>query len=190
MNHRKPCQSCAGIKWGCRWVSATVKGMSDLQHGHLAAPFNRPVWRLRCTGEGVRAVTCVLHRYQELWEAPSGRPQWPVSGRHGCRLIALHLGGRGGRELAGSLAPPFTAVAQQCLQSPALQSTDGVCSTLPHLPTYLSTAPYLCLLISFVLFSNTVPLTGIVRGHPDSWLGCVKLLEEFPFMKKEDFGNA
>lgn len=113
-----------------------------------------------------------------------------VSGRHGSRLIALHLGGSGGGELAGSLAPPFTAVAQQCLQSPALQSTDGVCSTLPHLPAYLSTAPYLCLLISFVLFSNAAPLTGIVRTLPNSWLGCVKLLEEFLFIKKEEFGNA
>lgn len=152
--------------------------------GTSQSAFNRLVWKWRCTGEGVRAVTCVVHHYQELWEAPLGRPQWPVSGRHGSRLIALHLGGRGGRELAGSLAPPFTAVAQQCLQSPALRSTDGVCSTLPHLPTYLSTAPYLWLLISFVFFSNTVPLTSIVRGHPDSWPGCVKLLEEFLCVKK------
>lgn len=109
-------------------------------------------------------MTCMVHHYPELREAPLGRPQWRVSGSPGSRLIALHLGGTGGRELAGLLAPPFTAVAQQSLQSPALQSTDGVCSTLPHLPAYLSTAPYLCLLISFVLFSSTVPLTGIVRA--------------------------
>lgn len=87
----------------------------------------------------------------------------------------------GGSDLADLLAPPFTAVAQQSLQSLALQSTDGVCSTLPHLRAYLSTAVYLWLVISIVLFSNTVPLTGADKAYPNLWLvaiGCFKLLEE------------
>lgn len=102
-----------------------------------------------------------------LWKRQAGiRAESPPPGWHG-------------RQGAGRLlAPPFTAVAQQSLQSPALRSADGVCSTLPHLPAYLSTAPYLCLLTSFVHFSNTVPLTGIVRALPNSWFGRVKLLEE------------
>jgi len=70
--------------------------------------------------------------------------------------LALHQGSTGGRDLAAWLAPPSAAaVAQPSLQSLALQSTDGVCSTLPHLLAYLSTAGYLWLLVSFVLFSNT-----------------------------------
>lgn len=103
---------------------------------------------------------------------------------HGSGLIAHHLSGMGGSDLADLLAPPFTAVAQQSLQSLALRSTDGVCSTLPHLLAYLSTALYLWLLISFVLFSNTVPPTGTDKAYPNLWLaaiGSFKLLEELEF---------
>lgn len=159
-------------------VSAPAKGTADLGMAASQPAVSRSLWKLRCPAGAVRAIPRVVLRYQELREAPLGRPQWPVSGRHGSRLIALHLGGTGGRELAGSLAPPFTAVAQQSLQSPALRSTDGVCSTLPHLLAYLSAAPYLCLLTSFGHFSNTVPLTVIVRAHPTSWLGCWKSYRE------------
>lgn len=71
------------------------------------------------------------------------------------RAESGHLSGMGGGDRADLLAPPFAAVAQQSLQSLALRSTDGVCSTLPHLLAYLSTAVYQWLLISFVLFSKT-----------------------------------
>lgn len=47
--------------------------------------------------------------------------------------LAPEWHGLRGSDLAGLQAPPFTAVAQQSIQSLALQSTDGVCSTLPHL---------------------------------------------------------
>lgn len=116
---------------------------------------------------------------RQLPRAPLGRRQWPVM--CGSGLVALHLSGGGGSDLAAGLAPPLTAVAQQSLQSLALQSTGGVCSTLPHLLAYLSTAIYLWLLTSFVLFSNTVPLRGTDKAYPNLWLvviGCLKLLEE------------
>lgn len=73
----------------------------------------------------------------------------------------------GGGDLAAWLAPPWSAVAQQSLQSLALQSTDGVCSALPHLLAYLSVALYLWLLIGFILFPNTVCFTGTDKTYPD-----------------------
>lgn len=150
VNRRKPRQSCDGIKWGFRVGLGHSKGTSALRQGRLAVSIWPP-------GSWLHGWRCA--RYHACGAPLSRAPGGPSrKATVGCKWQAwfqadsLHLGGTAGRELAASLAPPFAAVAQQRLQSPALQSTDGVCSTLPHLPAYLSTALYLRLLISFVLF--------------------------------------
>ncbi|XP_009864485.1 PREDICTED: calmodulin-A-like [Apaloderma vittatum] len=102
------------------------------------------------------------------------------------------MSGMRGSDLADLLAPPFTAVAQQSLQSLALQSTDGICSTLPHLlayrsTAYRSTAVYLWLLRSFVLFSDTVPLTVGLFGFSSEYYGADQLTEEQIAEFKEAF---
>lgn len=91
-------------------------------------PAARPVWKLPCAGEGVRAMARVVHHYRELREAPLGRPQWSV-----CKWQAWFqaaspppgwLGRQGAGRLAGSAfycccaavpAEPSTAEYRWCL---------------------------------------------------------------------------
>lgn len=95
--------------------------------GTFQSAFNRSVRKPLRTGEGVHTMTCMVHHYQELREAPLGRPQlackWQAWFQADSPPPGWH-GRQGAGRLAGSAfycccaavpAEPSTAEYRWCL---------------------------------------------------------------------------